>query len=734
MKASPGNIFLTMIFALMSDIALIPNIPAFAASMPVPTAQGSYSYAAVSEPAKDGDPAQAKPIGMGAFPKGGNALSLQAAFEQFAGSVDIYLGLSAPAFGPEIFLITQSNGLQPLSAGFTKWKANTLGPVDSPIFGDVPTVALLDGTYTFYVLVTPANSMDKYYLWSTSFTKSPVYGLAEDIENALTPEGKYNAILSLMKSIKVGVYSTLGVGISRGAERGTGDFYLYDFELQMLAQSLIRNDSWALGDILDSINGLGVSSAELTMDELRRVLKEGTQSALQSPTEANSLVPLLVRELGLRQAVSYDMLVDVPADARFDALQKWLIIADILLPIVQAQGPVSATSALPQMSGGLLKKKAVQTPSACEDIGNLVKEYWSVGKWGLGLSLATEWGSKGRLGMALVIIDGLHGMAMAFSIGVTALDSFLQTHYGHESPGNGMTFGVKVEMLDDYPDLLVQCGWLLGVEFPRKGGISGVNVFWSSDNDIRKHGVLNCGETLCSTSTGSDGIATLKFTPRQEMLPGLGIVMRKSGFMMGNAHYMPKLRNILGSISQAIIPKSAGTLWSVFYHKVTQWKVTSKVHWANDMSISDINAAATFELDESKSFPDGDIYKLKEGTATGTVDYSPFAQTTQGLCHAEPAVSTMRSTLRPTDGSLKMNSDVNPIQYDAAGVTFFTWNGNPQMTCGSNTTPLPIPMTAWLNTCGEETAIPGASFSGRYSCANFDPPASTEWTFTAISP
>ncbi|SPQ01121.1 hypothetical protein NBG4_430016 [Candidatus Sulfobium mesophilum] len=57
-----------------------------------------------------------------------------------------------------------------LHAGVQPWRANTTDPIDESLFGAVPMTSLPDGTYSFYMLVTPAGSLNTYYLWSTFFS------------------------------------------------------------------------------------------------------------------------------------------------------------------------------------------------------------------------------------------------------------------------------------------------------------------------------------------------------------------------------------------------------------------------------------------------------------------------------------------------------------------------------------------------------------------------------------
>ncbi|HDL15010.1 MAG TPA: DUF1566 domain-containing protein [Euryarchaeota archaeon] len=137
--------------------------------MPLPTNQRSWTYPSTAFSIMSTDPAEAKPIGVGSVAEGGDTLSIQIGLNQISGPVDIYLAIYAPEVDPDnIYLIT-SDTIQPLSEGLVPWKANTTGPIDDTLFGNIPISGLPLGTYNLYLAVTPAGTMDSYYLWATYF-------------------------------------------------------------------------------------------------------------------------------------------------------------------------------------------------------------------------------------------------------------------------------------------------------------------------------------------------------------------------------------------------------------------------------------------------------------------------------------------------------------------------------------------------------------------------------------
>jgi hypothetical protein len=118
------------------------------------------------------------PIGVGSVASGGDTISVQVGLGQFSGPVDIYFAYYAPSVDPQNIIILTSNYtfiplsvLDPLHEGLTPWKINASSGVNESLasaLGNIPISSLPPGTYTAYLLVTPAGSLDSYYLWSTA--------------------------------------------------------------------------------------------------------------------------------------------------------------------------------------------------------------------------------------------------------------------------------------------------------------------------------------------------------------------------------------------------------------------------------------------------------------------------------------------------------------------------------------------------------------------------------------
>ena len=428
-------------------------------------------------------------------------------------------------------------------------------------------------------------------LASTSDSASSSAVLAEQFATRLSRAGsdadRYQVLLGVMNTLNVGVYTSEGRAVVRGAERGPRDFYLYDFELEMMARSLGRKQTRGLPSLTKTLNLIRepAGGQAFAPETVRDALLSGTRRLAQTPNDRFALPALLVRELALRHSPPYDTLRDVPAqELQFDALQAVLILSEVIVPVVRGVGPIGTPSGLDTDSPTTrLVSEVVDEPAqrlrpagllaaqqdTCQMLGDSITEGWSFGKW----LIALQKNLNDRLKFVAIGIDGLHGSVLAYSVEVHAMETAVgPTHYGHISPGKELRFRIQVVMLDDLGDLLVKCGWILGVKFPKKGPIPGVKVLWEQgEGNLKKHGELQCG-FICTTTTGVDGIATLVFKPKNEILPGIGMVKIESGAITGTALYLSAEKNVLGFAAQLISPKEDSIRWLVERHKARGYK------------------------------------------------------------------------------------------------------------------------------------------------------------------
>lgn len=456
--------------------------------------------------------------------------------------------------------------------------------------------------------------------------------LAAGITHAGTPQARSSALLALLRAVGLGVYNShTGAVIVRGTERGVKDFYLFDFEVGVLANTLNQRQTWGTADLAAVLGAVGVRPAGGPVDPqvVRAVLRAGVQAAARRPTDPHSLIPLLVRALGLRHRPAYDMLTEAPdAALRLDALQVFLITADLLLPIVErwhahpvVRGNVTLspghTAVATSPRGWALQalRQATASRGPCTDIKHVMETIGdATGKGDPALSRYTSWQMKGwkalvkaaaikaseALALAIAkyeqfsdvidpaapLVNALHDMLMSYSVGVERLDSVLQAHEGppgHKgappNAGKEIRFRIKVTMRDNLQadEELINCAGLLGldIKFPPPGAMSGVVVLWERTHDLERYGTVTLAkgwQRFCPrvgfacSSTGPDGVATLVFRPKDETFPGMGIVSIEHGSVTGIALYQLSSGHIPGQIGQVLTPKYEAIGWDIGRH------------------------------------------------------------------------------------------------------------------------------------------------------------------------
>jgi Protein of unknown function (DUF1566)/Bacterial Ig-like domain/Putative binding domain, N-terminal len=149
-------------------------------AIPVPSSQQTWTYVPVPLPVRSADLSKTAPIGLGPIASGEGEISVSIDLPRFMGPVDVYFGYYAPALDSDnIYVLTPADTFTPISVadplheGATPWLSNISGVVHESLasaLGNISISSLPAGTYTAYLLVSPAGSLDSFYLWSTSIT------------------------------------------------------------------------------------------------------------------------------------------------------------------------------------------------------------------------------------------------------------------------------------------------------------------------------------------------------------------------------------------------------------------------------------------------------------------------------------------------------------------------------------------------------------------------------------
>lgn len=139
---------------------------------PAPPIARLFSYQPSVFPVINNFLFDAQPIGLGPVADGGNTLDFRVGFGGYPEPLDLYLAVYMPFLAsPNLWMVGPGSSFQPFTQNLVKWKENVTGAVNETILGSIPTSVLPAGQYYFYLMATPAGSLDSYYLWGTSFTR-----------------------------------------------------------------------------------------------------------------------------------------------------------------------------------------------------------------------------------------------------------------------------------------------------------------------------------------------------------------------------------------------------------------------------------------------------------------------------------------------------------------------------------------------------------------------------------
>lgn len=432
--------------------------------------------------------------------------------------------------------------------------------------------------------------------------------LAAAVTKARTPNARYRALLGVMRELDIAVVTAAGRPLVVTPEPGYARrFQLYDFELRALAAQLRRGQTATFGEVATTLTRSGLTLAPGTpfpADLLSESVAEAAKAALRRPRSERSLLPLLVRRLGL--ARGYDLARAAPAaETPLDALQAWLVAADVMLPVLRVVPAGSGSGARARAAGA--GGECARYNEAAEELERKLGKDAEAKKWVVDEAVGaigdkvggklkrqgTRWAIRNlprwavraawRAGQAVAagVVDGLHGALLAFSVDVRALQTALApTHWLHAGgeSGGDRTFEVQVVMRDDLGKTAAKCGKAAGYDIPEEGPVPGVWVAWEQVDGVLDpaQGRLECPTklaALCASQTGADGVARVVFKPRKESLPGVGRDKQETGLVNGVAAYQGLGGNVLGTIAQFLTPKYSGIRWFVHSHNPRGYKI-----------------------------------------------------------------------------------------------------------------------------------------------------------------
>lgn len=326
----------------------------------------------------------------------------------------------------------------------------------------------------------------------------PAYRLADQLWEAQDEQSATTALKELFRALGLGIYTPDGAPVLAGSERRAEDFFLYDFQVGILARAMIRRNGTLFREYANALEqNVRLATATKEIPFARDLLVEGLhrryQQAAAQPNDPRSFLPLVVDGLARHHSTptSLQEFDRHPADEfLLDPVQTFLVSLDIFVQPERPQRrlPAPTASAISPLSW--LESTVYAASPPCDKIlGDPEKEgYWGTFLDGLGellesLGLEGKVGTKitkgvGRLNKGADVAQ-LAILKYGITLTVTAEPPKLHLHHtGSEWEQIKLTAKVEFDP-GKIPEGVIKCGWLSGANIPRPGPVPDVTVEWS---------------------------------------------------------------------------------------------------------------------------------------------------------------------------------------------------------------------------------------------------------------
>lgn len=307
------------------------------------------------------------------------------------------------------------------------------------------------------------------------------YALANQIAGAKSEKEVADRLREALKRIHVGIYTPDGRQILAGAERSQNDFFLYDFQVKMLAKAFFLRNGMV---VADHTRMLGTAILELEEpSELEPVLNSAIvqryQEAQQKPDDPMSFIILLVDGLARQQVEPYS----IEETHRFsndliliDPIQSSLLMIDFFTRPPAPKGPTSL-----KWFPSFVTTAYAQGP--CDGIlGDDAQ-----GNYGRGTDIFTEIGTAipGIAGKIVGVVGNVTGVGGAiadllvlYGMNIKLTPKPEVIHLLHDdNPDVGVEALVTFDS-QGVPDAVLKCGWVLGKQMPANGPLKDVELKW----------------------------------------------------------------------------------------------------------------------------------------------------------------------------------------------------------------------------------------------------------------
>lgn len=395
-----------------------------------------------------------------------------------------------------------------------------------------------------------------------SLDDHPAYVLAQQIAQADSEQRVAELMRAAFAKMHLGVYTHQGKQILAGAERNSADFFLYDFQVGMVARAYaLRNDmSFADHTAMLGAAVFGLEDPAALRDALPAALERRYREAAQKPDDPMSFVILLIDGLARHHEVPYelrDMTRYRYEAVRVDPLQSLLIMVDFLtrpparkarLSLDWLPSPIAAAHA----QGRSGSKK-------CDNWIKGLDDEDSQGYWGRGTDILGEVGQHapgvagkviGVVGNATGVLGALGDLLVLYGMSIKLEPQPYVIHLDH--PEQAIIAAVVASVSFDsqgVPEEVLECGWLAGKSMPSNGDFKDVELTWDITpwpDYLQMHTEMWRGNLLTGTgggyrtTTDAEGKSTFLLDPQDCPNPKGGTLRGSDHMVSVNARFVTK--------------------------------------------------------------------------------------------------------------------------------------------------------------------------------------------------
>ncbi len=498
---------------------------------------------------------------------------------------------------------------------------------------------------------------------------------------------------SLLDHLGIGVYTGGGKQVLAGSERSEKDFWLYDFEVPVLARMATAR-AIPFSEYADYLHAHGVTA---TIDEIL----SGYASAYAKHPDA-FLVQL------------FDALkVQFSGAPSISPLTEWLLLVDAT---VSPNGQPEQGSSLGGAAGLAPVGLRQQAPCSISGDGRPA---------GFGIARSES------EAIAIVFLEAVaelpaQAILVANAIEVSVISDPSEVHEGHDGPGARESVDATAQ-IGTIPEI-IQCGFLFpqltGDLISLGGPLAGVKLTWTISPEARDHGTLDvgggAGAGAETTSTDRSGRSHVSFETRQEPSKGKGDEHDLTATVFVTADVRPAL--LAAHLSRALVdlvpspvPVRGTATFRISWHDDAQHWTGTMTSSANETVTGDnigLVCSGTWTTALSLTIAtDGNI----TGTAVAAIDGPPACQGTPYTTQMEMFNAPITGTATDTELRFQLGT---PSSYAPAGSADFTALTATIYGADPSGTTFTVPITSPGHAQGAQPLQFGDDASGKFTSEN----------------